>query len=246
MSTITDLESTTSGSSSMGIINANFDNLNTDKVEAADVRTFTNKTIDADLNTITDLTPTNIKTGNKTGLDTNIVTGTKGAANEIAMWNADGDLVTSGYTPSGLISSRQIFVPCLKDSDTSPYTPAVIGPFAFAQLDSAEIGYFNFHVPADFTTLTSAELVMIPDATETLTMTQCTVNTIAEGEVYTGTAVSTGSQTKSVTVSLMTKWRLDTLTNSPFSGMVAGDTVGVAITSGTTLFRVLGLLIKYT
>jgi hypothetical protein len=44
----------------------------------------------------------------------------------------------------------------------------------------------------------------------------------------------------------MTKIRLDTRTNTPFIGMAANDIVGVKITSGTTLFRVVGLLIKYT
>jgi hypothetical protein len=87
---------------------------------------------------------------------------------------------------------------------------------------------------------------MIPDTTETLTFIQCSVSAIAQGELYTANNVTTGSFTNDVTINVMTKIRLDTRTNTPFIGMAANDIVGVKITSGTTLFRVVGLLIKYT
>ena len=272
MSTITTLTSTDTGSVSMGVINTNFSNLNTDKIEATQTVALTNKTIDADLNTITDLTPTNIKTGNKTGLDTSIVTGTKGDANELAQWNSDGDLITTDVSittaqPSSSsndvtiptskavyeaiqaeIVEKQIFVPVLHNTASATSNPngQFIGQFPYATVNATQAVYFSFHVPVGYTTLTSVELVLIPDATETLTMTQCTVAIAAAGEVYNVLETSTGSQTKAVTTSQITKWQLDNLTNTPFQFMAANDMVGVMVTAGTTLFRVVGLLVKYT
>lgn len=272
MSTITEILNTDSPSSSIGAINTNFENLNTDKIEATQTVALTNKTIDADLNTITDLTPTNIKSGNKTGADTFIVTGTKGDVDEIAKWNTDGDLVSSDVTitttaptvsstdttlPTSQavyeaitanLDTKQIFVQALYNDVSVTNIPygASIGNFPYANVNSGNSIYFNFSVPANFNSLTSAELVMIPDATETITISQCSVDSIANGELYTANTVSTGSFSQAVTVSLMTKVRLDTRTNTPFVAMAADDIVGVKITSGTTLFRVIGLLIKYT
>lgn len=273
MSIITDILATDSPSSSIGAINQNFDNLNADKIEAADVRTLTNKTIDADNNTITDLTPTNIKSGNKTGLDTFIVTGTKGSTNELAKWNADGDLVTAGVSitttapasgaldttiptskavidaiDANLGNAKQVFVPAIYFSATATQNPnqALLGQYPFTSLNSTQIAGFNFVVPANFTTLVSAELVMIPDTTETITISDVSVDSCGTGELYTANTVSTGSFTEAVTINLITKVRLDTRTNTPFVGMTAGDVVGTKVTSGTTLIRIIGLLIKYT
>lgn len=268
MSTITTLQNTDSGSVSLGVINDNFEALNDDKIEADDIQTLENKTINADDNNITNLGTAEFATGSKTGLDTKVVTGTKGNTNEVAIWNADGDAVSSGKTitttapTSGStdntiptskavqdaiadqLAIKQVYVPCLKDADTAPYA-STLGNYAFAQLDSGEAGYFIFHVPADFHTLTSVELVMIPDTTEILTMTNVQVSIAAAGELYTAAVVASGSITKSVTISQMTKWDFTSITNTPFAGMSAGDVVGCQVTSGTTLMRVLGLLIKY-
>lgn len=245
------------GSVLLGGLNDNFDELYTEKITATQTVALTNKTIDGDLNTVQDLPYSAIKSTARTGLDTKVVTGTDGDANDLMMWNADGDAVSSGYTVAEIISeavteaeavltTKELFVSCIKSADTMPYTPAVIGNFAFAQLDSTEVGYFHFRCPQDFNTLDAVYLVMIPDATETLTMTDCSVSLIADGEVYTGTVTATGSNTKAVTISQMTYWRLDNLTNTPFALMQPGDMVAVAITSGTTMMRVLGLSVLYS
>ena len=65
--------------------------------------TFTNKTIDADDNTISDLTPTNVKAGSKTGTDTKFVTGTAGTGGDLAEWDGNGDVVDGPTPPSGTI-----------------------------------------------------------------------------------------------------------------------------------------------
>lgn len=77
-------------------LNANFGALNTDKIEAADTQTLTNKTIDADNNTLSNIEVDNIKSSSKSGDDTTLITGTAGSADNLAKFNADGDLVDAG------------------------------------------------------------------------------------------------------------------------------------------------------
>ena len=45
---------------------------------------------------------------NKTGLDANIVTGTKGAGGRVAMWNADGDAVDAGFAAANVLLDADI------------------------------------------------------------------------------------------------------------------------------------------
>jgi hypothetical protein len=185
-------------------------------------------------------------------------------------WNSDGDAVStdvsiSTATPSASstdltiptssavydaiqeqLAIKQIYVPCIKDADTAPYTPAVLAAFAFAQLDTGETGYFSFHCPADFVSLTSVELVMIPDATETVTITTITTNISANGETYNNHIGTVSGPTLGVTADKLTKWRIDNLTGTPFASMMANDMVAVSITSGITMLRVIGLLVKYS
>ena len=66
-------------------------------------QTLTNKTIDGDDNTVQDLPYSSIKSTSRTGSDAKLVTGTKGTASDLAIWNADGDLVDGSTPPSGTI-----------------------------------------------------------------------------------------------------------------------------------------------
>lgn len=63
--------------------------------------TLTNKTIDVDNNTLSNIEVDNIKASSLTGLDTTLITGTAGTASDLAIWNADGDLVDGPTPPSG-------------------------------------------------------------------------------------------------------------------------------------------------
>lgn len=68
------------------------------KVDAT--QTLTNKTIDGDNNTLSDIATASLKA--RTGQDTNVATGTAGTNGNFASWNADGDLVGSGKAaPTG-------------------------------------------------------------------------------------------------------------------------------------------------
>lgn len=67
--------------------------------------TLTNKTIDGDDNTVRDLPYSAIKSTSRTGADAQLVTGTAGSNTHVAVWNADGDLVTGGLAlPTGAIA----------------------------------------------------------------------------------------------------------------------------------------------
>lgn len=93
MATITTLGASDDGATSRTTINTNFTNLNTDKIEADSSDTLTNKTIDGDDNTLSDIGTASLKT--KTGSDASVVTGTAGTSGNLAQWNADGDVVDS-------------------------------------------------------------------------------------------------------------------------------------------------------
>ncbi len=266
MSTITTLLNTDSGSVSLGVINANFAELEADKIEASQTVTLTNKTIDGDTNTLQDIAYSSIKSSSRTGLDTKIVTGTKGSANEIAMWNSDGDAVSSGVSvttsaPSSSsddttvptskavqeaitaqLTAKELFISPSKGTDA---VLSVVGTLPYMQLDATETGYFHFRVPANFTTLTSVNLIIYPDATETLQM-DVTVSMGAIGEAYNNHTTTISNTTKSVTTDDFTEWDLVSLTGTPFAPMLAGDIVSMSIVSDTTLTRIVGLSIKYT
>ncbi len=266
MSTITEIENTDSPSSSIGVINTNFDNLNTDKIEADSVDTLENKSIDADDNTITNLDTDTFASSSKTGQDTKVVTGTAGSTDALAKWDANGDLVSalkSLTTTQPSAGSDDTTVPTSKavydlvaetigakerfflPSKGADAVLSVTGQLSFMQLDSAETGYFSFSVPQDFTTLSSVDLIIYPDATESLQM-DVVVSFGAIGEAYNANSTTVSNTTKSVTTTLLTAWNLDTLTGSPFSGLSAGDIVSISINSDTTLTRIIGLRFRYT
>ncbi len=266
MSTITTLLNTDSGSVSLGVINANFAELEADKIEASQTVTLTNKTIDADLNTIQDLGTANFKTANKSGLDTTVITGTKGDTNELAKWNVDGDLVTTDVSittdapsssstnstiptsaavntaiTSAVNTTKEFFVPIIRGSDA---TLSVLGTVPYTQLDSGDVGYFSFLCPNNFTTLTSVDLIIYPDATETLQM-DVVVNIAGAGEAYNIHTTTVSNTQLSVTVDQLTFWNLNTLAGTPFAPMLANDLVTLSITSDTTLSRVIGIRVRY-
>jgi hypothetical protein len=266
MSTITTLLNTDSGSVSLGVINTNFDNLNDDKIEATQTIALTNKTIDGDLNTLQDIAYSSIKSTSRSGLDTTLITGTKGSTNELVKWNADGDAVSAGVSTtttaptssssdttiptsqavyeaiSTELLTKELFIPVTKGVDA---TLSLVGTLPHSQLDSGETAYFVFVCPANYTSLTSMELIIYPDATETLQM-DVVVNIGATGEPYNQHSTTCSNETKSVTTDNFTKWELSTLTGSPFTSMTAGDIVSISITSDTTLSRVVGILFKYS
>lgn len=77
-------------------------------VGTSDSQTLTNKTIDGDNNTISDISITSIKSSSLAGLDNKILTGTVGTSGNIPMWNADGDLVDGSQVAANLVEVGDI------------------------------------------------------------------------------------------------------------------------------------------
>lgn len=265
MATITTLLNTDSGSTSLGVINTNFSNLNTDKIEATQTVALTNKTIDGDLNTLQDIPYSAIKSTSRSGADVTLVTGTKGSTDELAKWNVDGDLVTAGVsittsapTTASLdttiptsqavqaaitaqMLTKEFFVPVTAGNTlTSAYDTAV-GDFATNTPDSAQVLYFVFNIPSNFSSLTSVKLVMIPDATETIQY-DVDVDYGGHGEAYNVNTATITDETDSATADqiLVGSDLVSALVN-----VQANDYVGMKVTSNTTQLRVLGLKVVY-
>lgn len=75
-------------------------------IGGATTDTLTNKTFDANGtgNSLTNVETADIASGSKTGLDTELVTGTAGTSGNLGEWNADGDLVDSSLATSDVVT----------------------------------------------------------------------------------------------------------------------------------------------
>jgi len=265
MSTITTLQNTDTGSASLGVINTNFNNLNTDKIEATQTVALTNKTIDGDLNTVQDLPYSAIKSTSRSGLDVTVITGTKGSTNELGKFNADGDLISAGMStttttptsasldttiPTSLavynaiqteLSQKHFFVPVTGGNTVTSAYDTVVGHFVTNTPDNAQNLYFNFKIPDNYTALTEAVIVMIPDTTE-IVQYDLNSNYGQVGELHTIGAESVLDATSSATINVL----LECSAAGVLVGVTAGDYVGLRINSNTTTLQIIGLAIKYT
>lgn len=265
MATIETFSSGDTGSSVLGDLNTNFSNLNTDKIEADSTDTLTNKTIDIDNNTVSNIETDNFKSTAKTGLDTKVVTGTAGSNGELATWNADGDVDSDGVSVTttaptsssddttvptseavreaivaAVGSTKTIFVPVTGGNTiTSAYDTAV-GDFVANTPGSNDNVYFNFKIPDDFGTLSEADIVMIPDATETIQY-DLYANYGQVGEAYNFNDEEALNETASATTSQL----LEADATGVLSSVTAGDYVGLRLNSDTDVLQIIGLSITY-
>lgn len=262
MATITTILATDSGSTSLGVINTNFLNLNTDKIEADSVDTLTNKVFDLDNNTVSNIEVDNFKSSALSGLDTILITGTKGNADELSKWNSDGDLVSTGIkttTTAPTTSSDDTTVPtseAVQEALTaqlatthemfiapSPIaiTPVALGDFVITPIQSGQFINFVFRVPTGFSAISSMKVVMIPDATESIQY-DITSDYGASGEAYNNTSESSLNIQPAVTASQI--YEADV--SGVFTTIAAGDYCGLKFFSDTTALRIVGLSFKYT
>lgn len=251
------------GSTILTKLNQNFNTTDTAKIEAATADTLTNKTIDVDNNTVSNIETDNLKASAKTGSDTAVVTGTAGTANNLAMWNADGDAVDSTYgvldedtmtsdsatdvptqqSVKAYVDSQfssEIFIYPGRQSDTNYPFDSTDTTFAIATVDSNDTVNFNFRIPTGFSSVDSAKVVIIPDATETINFSYSS-NFGAAGELQ-STHTDSGSSSLAVTNNIIAEIDVsDGLTD-----IAAGDYVGFAFSSSTTNIQVIGMYLKFS
>jgi len=100
---------------------------------------------------------------------------------------------------------------------------------------------FNFVVPADFTSLTSANILVIPDATETIQWDEY-ISVATTGEDYNIDDRSTLDVQQAVTINDLTQINM----TGNLNGIVAGDYIGITLKSDIDYIRTIGLHIKYS
>jgi hypothetical protein len=155
---------------------------------------------------------------------------------------ATSSTTATWQTPSGG-ATKEFLVPILQYNIAGVTFPYNANVQDFASCTAANTGAmrFNIYVPADFTTLTSAGVVVIPDATETVQWDVAT-DFGAIGEHYSANSGSLTNSTLAVTDSYLAE--LDV--SGALTGIAAGDNVGLSFTSNTTNIRALFLRIKYS
>ncbi len=116
----------------------------------------------------------------------------------------------------------------------------VLGHWIYDESNDTGQTFFVFVVLNDFSSLTEAVVVIIPDATETVQWDLST-SVAAAGEDYNGDDRQALNETKSVTVNDLTE--LDV--SGQLTGLAAGDYVAVHFESDTPTLRIIGLRIRY-
>ena len=102
---------------------------------------------------------------------------------------------------------------------------------------------FIWHVPAGWAAINSINIVMIPDATETI-QADIDVSVAALGEDYNADTRQSLNETLAVTVSDITEWDISGI-GTLFDGIAAGDYVAIRFQSDTDTLRILGLRVSY-
>ena len=119
--------------------------------------------------------------------------------------------------------------------------PNFIGNWHLAIMSSTESIGFNFFLPPDFISLTSAKIIMIPDATETIQW-DISASVSAIGENHNIDDRTSLNQTQSVTINDLTE--LDIL--GILGNLTANDYIGIRFESDINSILAIGLRIRYT
>ena len=130
-----------------------------------------------------------ILAADRTGSDTDVVTGTKGTNGQIAMWNGDGDLVTAGVTKSG--ADATVITGTAGDaSDFAMFNAD--GDIVGSGIAQSELDYTEISGNDGNTDVTGAELEELTDGSTTTLHDHQGVNWTYTAQVATatGTAVT--------------------------------------------------------
>lgn len=171
-----------------------------------------------------------------------------GAASDGDVLTIQADGTANFEAASGGSPTKEFFVPVTGFvnngtlATTDPYNTEITANSIASVGDSDDEWYFTFHIPADFTTTTAVELVMYPDATESINL-DLRGGYGAVGQTVNNDAFS-GNFTPTVTSTQLTDVDIFTGENS-WDNLAASDYVDVKIEGNTSNLRIIGLRFKY-
>jgi len=140
------------------------------------------------------------------------------------------------------IENKEFFVPVTANNGQAfPYTSVLGTVWVYDGLTSGQSNYFVFSIPENFRSLQKLQVVIIPDASETIQF-DARASYAAPGEdqeAHTGTITNS---TQAVTSDKLAELDISSL----LEDVGAGDYVGLQFTSNTSSLRVIGLKVKYS
>lgn len=219
MSTITTINSTDQVNNSRAVINTNFSNLNTDKLEASTTATLTNKTFDANGtgNSLSNVEMEDLKSTAKTGNATKAVTGTAGTDGNLLKWDSNSNAVDSTFSvsdPATALANSATTLPTeakvmdYVDSVTKQmWVPVVGADTLIADMNGLTLGvgdkaHFMFKMPTGYTAITSALVYFVASDTGDFDMIPTTTHALLT-EAYNATSETGATTTKSCTQNIV-------------------------------------------
>lgn len=115
-----------------------------------------------------------------------------------------------------------------------------VGNWDVVQINASQDVHFAFQVPHDFETLDDANVIMIPDASETIQW-DLNVSVSAAGETQDNDVRTGVDSTQAVTINVLTE--IDIM--SQLIGLAAGDYVAIDFQSDTANLRIIGFEFDY-
>lgn len=135
--------------------------------------------------------------------------------------------------------THRIFVPVLKTNAAGGvYDGTISTSGTYTTIASGETAFFELSVPANFSSVSSINVIMYPDTTETVQWDVDAASTAA-GEAFSNS--TTSNQTQAVTANQMT--RVDISSDVPT--IAADDILSIRISSDTTNLQIIGLEFNY-
>jgi len=115
-----------------------------------------------------------------------------------------------------------------------------LGNWEFVEINASQDVHFNFLVPPDFESLIAANVVIIPDTTETVQW-DVMVSVAADGEAYNNDDRSALNETQAVTINQLTDLDISTV----LGALSAEDHVGIDFAGDTANIRIVGFEFEY-
>lgn len=147
-----------------------------------------------------------------------------------------------GPTTTDYIHTREFLVNAVRKSSATSVPYTALADWDAVVLGNGDYCTFNFLVPADWTAFETIEVLIHPDATETISW-DATSDWATVGDTYPHGTDSVTTQTQGVTVNVLAGIDVSALFDA--GSLTAGDFVGLRFTSRIASLYVLGLHVKY-